>query len=209
MGSFALRRPRRPCLIVTGPAFGRAGTLRRAAPARAETGGFGALRIGVEADIAPQRSARRAVRPAVDAGGAHGEDELVIARVVARADGLPAEVRIEHGAAPRNDESIVDPCAGHANANRAFKVCCPDCASSASVVVKIASAVASISNWLPPMRNCPVRSPGCRSAGGETKLQSCAVSPWISCSAWRAPSAPSFYSAGKSGVSIRCTPGAA
>ncbi|MCY1379644.1 hypothetical protein D9M69_673830 [compost metagenome] len=104
--------------------FGRAGALRRAAPARTETGGFGALRIGVEADIFPPRPPRRAARPTIDAGGAHGEDELVVARGVAGADGLPAAVGIEHGAAPGNDESIVDPCADQANPKCTFKRLC-------------------------------------------------------------------------------------
>src|SRR5690606_19230698 len=75
----------------------RALALRRTAPAGAEAGSFGAGAIGVEANVLAPRAPRRAARPAIDTGAAHGEDEVPVLAGVACTERLPAAIRVEHG----------------------------------------------------------------------------------------------------------------
>ena len=73
----------------------RALALWRAALAGAKAGRLGTRRIFMKTDIVAPRSPRRAVRPAIDAGAAYGEDEAAVERLVAFAYGLPALVAID------------------------------------------------------------------------------------------------------------------
>src|SRR5258706_312203 len=74
----------------SGPLLGEPGLVRPAALAWAESGRFRFFAARMEADVFAPRKARRAGRPAIDAGGAHGIIKDPLRAPVASRHGGPA-----------------------------------------------------------------------------------------------------------------------